>query len=375
MKKLRIALTVLLLLAFVTACISCAENTDTVTPTPTLNITPTPTITAVPTPTPTPTPSPTPSPTPTPIATPSPTPVVTPTPEIIYIPPPPPPTPTPTPTPTPIVGTDYMGRPFEFATPPQRIVSHVPSITETLFALGLVDRIVGVSDYCDYPEEAKAKPKIGGYFTPSIEKIVSLNPDLVLTDGHVSYMTQLDSLGIPLVVIDPKDMNGVLSDIELLGNITDSQQKAQEITSDMRNRIDAVVNIVGNATRPRVFYVFDATDPTKPWTAGPGSFVDSLIILAGGENVAASASGPWIQFNMEELVNSDPEIILVDSTMGTAVISPAQLKELPGWQETTAVKEERIYTIDGDLVNRTGPRIVQGLEQMARLIHPELFGH
>jgi iron complex transport system substrate-binding protein len=141
----------------------------------------------------------------------------------------------------------------------------------------------------------------------------------------------------------------------------------------MKSRIDAVVNAVSNASRPSVFYVFDATDTTKPWTAGPGSFVDALISLAGGENVAASASGPWIEFNMEELVNSNPDIIIVDSSHGTAAISPAQLKELPGWQDMTAVKENRIYTIDGDLVNRSGPRIVQGLEEIANILHPELF--
>jgi len=267
-----------------------------------------------------------------------------------------------------------MGRQVRLKSEPQRIISHVPSITETLFALGLGDKIVGDSDYCDYPEAAKTVPKIGGYFTPNIEAIVALNPDLVLTDGYVpDLITKLDSLGIPLAVIDPKDINGILRDIELLGNVTGSQKEATELTSDMKKRIGAVVDAVSSASRPSVFYVFDATDTTKPWTAGPGSFVDVLISLGGGNNVAASASDPWIQFNMEELVDADPEILLVDSHMGTAVISPEELKELPGWQNLTAVKENRIYTIDGDLVNRSGPRIVQGLEDIAKILHPELF--
>jgi len=270
--------------------------------------------------------------------------------------------------------TDDWGREIHLETVPQRIVSHVPSITETLFALGLGDKIVGDSEYCDYPEAAKTKPKIGGYFTPNLEEIVALKPDIVLTDGYVpELITKLDSLGIPLAVIDPKDINGILRNIELMGNVTGSQKEATELTSDMKKRIDAVVDAVSSASRPSVFYVFDATDTTKPWTAGPGSFVDALISLAGGENVAASASGPWIEFNMEQLINSNPDIILVDSSHGTAAISPAQLKELPGWQNLTAVKENRIYTIDGDLVNRSGPRIVQGLEEMAKILHPELF--
>ena len=270
--------------------------------------------------------------------------------------------------------TDDAGKKIQLNSSPTRIVSHVPSITETLFALGLGDKIVGDSDYCDYPEAAKTKPKIGGYYTPNIEEIVALKPDLVLTDGHVpELITKLDSLGIPIAVIDPKDINGVLSDIELLGNVTGSQKEAKDLTSDMKKRIDAVVNTVSSASRPSVFYVFDATDTTKPWTAGPGSFVDALIGLAGGANVADSASDPWIQFNMEELINSNPDIILVDSSHGTAAISPAQIKELPGWQDLTAAKENRIYTIDGDLVNRSGPRIVQGLEEIAKILHPELF--
>jgi iron complex transport system substrate-binding protein len=270
--------------------------------------------------------------------------------------------------------TDDSGREIQLSSAPARIVSHVPGITETLFALGLGDKIVGDSEYCDYPEAAKTKPKIGGYFTPNIEEIVAMRPDIVLTDGYVpELITKLDSLGIPLAVIDPKDINGILRDIELLGNVTGSQKEATELTSDMKKRIDAVVNEVSSASRPSVFYVFDATDTTKPWTAGPGSFVDALINMGGGKNVAASSSDPWIQFNMEGLVDADPEILLVDSHMGTAVISPEELKKLPGWQNLTAVKENRIYTIDGDLVNRSGPRIVQGLEDIAKILHPELF--
>ncbi len=270
--------------------------------------------------------------------------------------------------------TDDQGREVYLESIPQRIVSHVPSITETIFALDLGDKIVGVSDHCNYPDEATNKPKVGGYFTPSIERIVALDPDLVLTDdGHVADIAQLEGLGIPFIVLQPKDLDGVLSNIELLGNITGSQQKASELISDLEERIDAVIATVEDAPRPRVFYVYDATDPTKPWTAGPGSFVDALISLAGGENVAAQAQGPWIQFSMEELIDSDPEIILVNDMMGTAVISPSEIKKIATWQGMTAVREDRIGVVDGDLVDRPGPRIVEGLEEMARIIHPELF--
>jgi iron complex transport system substrate-binding protein len=257
---------------------------------------------------------------------------------------------------------------------PQRIVSHVPSITETLFALGLGDKIVGVSEHCDYPEEAKTKPKVGGYYTPNIEATVSLSPDLILSDGYnKEFIAKIESLGIQFAVIQPNNIDDIMKDIELLGILTGQQEKAGELINDMQIRVDNIVATVSGATHLRVFYVFDATDTTKPWTAGPGSFADELIRMAGGENVAAQAQGAWIQLNIEELVDSDPEIIIVDSMMGTAVISPDEIKELPGWKDTTAVKKNNIFVVNGDLVNRSGPRIVEGLEAIARIIHPELF--
>lgn len=152
-----------------------------------------------------------------------------------------------------------------FATPPQRIVSPAPSITETLFALGLDDRIVGVSDYCDYPEAAKTKPSVGGYWNPSLEAITALNPDLVLTDGYQEDpYAKLVSLEIPVVVLQPADIDGIYHDIRLLGNITGTEQTAEQLISNMQASVNAVVSTVGNATRPSVFYVFDATDSTKP---------------------------------------------------------------------------------------------------------------
>ncbi len=269
--------------------------------------------------------------------------------------------------------TDDMGREVTINEIPQRIVSHVPSITETLFALGLEEKVVGVSDYCDYPEEAKLKPSVGNYFNPSIENIVALDPDLVLTDGHSESIKQLDSLGITYIVINPKDIAGIFEDIELLGKVTGTERRAKEVIKDMQDRISHVLNRVKDAPRVRVFYVFDATDLNNPWTAGPGSFIDSLITMSSGDNIAAKAMGAWVQFNIEVVVAADPEIIVIDAGHGTAVIAPAKLREHPAWRETSAVKENKIYLIDGDLVNRSGPRIVQGLEEVAKTIHPKLF--
>jgi iron complex transport system substrate-binding protein len=269
--------------------------------------------------------------------------------------------------------TDDMGREVTINEIPQRIVSHVPSITEMLFALGVGERVVGVSDYCDYPEEAKSKPSVGNYFNPSIENIVALDPDLVLTDGYSEGIIQLDSLGIPYLVIAPKNIDGIFKDLELLGKVTGTEGKAEELIEDMQDSIAQVLALVEGAPPVRVLFIIDATDLTFPWTAGSGSFIDTFITMAGGENIAAQTQGAWVQLSIEEIVNADPEIIILPAKHGTAFTSPETLMGHPVWQETTAVKENRVFIIDDDLVSRYGPRIIQGLEELARIIHPELF--
>ncbi len=270
--------------------------------------------------------------------------------------------------------TDDMGREVRIDKVPQRIVSHVPSITEILFVLGLDEEVVGVSDHCNYPEAARLEPKVGGFFQPSMEKIVDLNPDLVLTNGSVEYvMTQLDSLGITYIVLDPKDIDGILKNVELVGKVTGAEKEARELIKGMQADISNIVAAVKDAPRVKAFYLFATTDLNNPWTAGPGSFVDCLITMAGGENIAAQALSAWVQFSIEQIVRSDPEVIIVDVSHGSAVTSIAELKRHPAWREIMGVKQGRIYPIDGDLVNRPGPRIIQGLEEIAKMIHPELF--
>ena len=269
--------------------------------------------------------------------------------------------------------TDDAGRQVSISKTPERIVSHVPPITETLFALGLGDRLVGVSDYCDYPEEAKSKPSVGNYYNPSIESIVALEPDLVLTDGHSDSIKQLDELEITYLVVDPKDIDDIFESIELLGRATGIERTTRKLIDDMKREIESVQEQVKDAPGVRVIYLIDATDLTNPWTAGPGSFVDHLINMAGGENIAARAIGAWVQISIEEIVSADPEVIILPGKHGTAFTVPEVLENNPAWRETNAVKEGNIYVIDGDLVDGYGPRIVQGLQELARIIHPERF--
>jgi iron complex transport system substrate-binding protein len=269
--------------------------------------------------------------------------------------------------------TDDMGRAISITKSPERIVSHVPPITEILFALDLGDKVVGVSDFCDYPEEAKTRPSVGDYFNPSIERIVALNPDLVLTDGHSKDISQLDDLGIAFLVIDPKDFDSIFRDIELIGQATGTEARARKLVDQMKADVAHITDRVKGAQKVKAFYVVDATDLNNPWTAGPGSFADSLINMAGGENVAAEALAPWVQFNIEQLVSVDPEVIILPTQHGTAFTTPEVLQGHPAWQQLTAVKRGQVYTIDGDLVDGYGPRIVQGLEGIAKILHPELF--
>ncbi len=268
---------------------------------------------------------------------------------------------------------DDLGRSVKIEKAPERIVSHVPAITEMVYALGLGDRLVGRCDYCNYPPEVTAKPSVGDYFNPSVENIVALEPDLVLTDGHSDSIKKLENLGITFFTIDPKTIDGVMQDIELLGKITGTEAKAQQVVDKLKQDIATVTDKVKNATKVRVLYAIDVTDPAKPWTAGPGSYIDAMINLSGGENVAAEATGAWVQFSIEAIVAADPELIVLPDQHGTAAAKIESLKQNPAWREITAVREDRFRTVESDLMDRNGPRITQGLQQVAQAVHPELF--
>lgn len=270
--------------------------------------------------------------------------------------------------------TDDMGRGVTIEEVPQRIVCFGPSITEIAFALGLGEWVVGVDDFSDYPAQAQDLPKVGSAFAPSIESLVALEPDLVLTLEHEQFNSELEALGITYLIFDPKDIDNILTNIELVGAVTDTVDEAASLVESLEERIAEVQNRVAGGDLFSVFYIVDATDPTLPWTAGPGSFIDALITMAGGENVAHDAPYAWPQFSIEEVVSADPDIIIVQTMLGgIPTITIEDLQAHPIWGEMSAVKQGRVYLVDGDLVSRSGPRIVDGLEKLAEAIHPELF--
>ncbi|MHB0884929.1 MAG: ABC transporter substrate-binding protein [Bacillota bacterium] len=267
--------------------------------------------------------------------------------------------------------SDDAGRQVQLTGQPERVVSMAPSNAEILFALGLGDRVVGVTNYDNYPAETATKEKVGDAFNPNYEKITALKPDLVLAVGTAQsqIVQKLEGYKVKVMVLNAKKVRDVLADITLVGKITGTTAKAAEITGAMDkklNDIQAKVAAVPAEQRPTVFWALDNT----LYTVGPGSFVDDLITLAGGRNIAADAKQDYPQFSQEELLARDPDVIvipLLDESM------KPQFKAIKGWDKLKAVKTNRVYFIDPDIVSRPGPRITAGVEEVAKMLHPDLF--
>jgi iron complex transport system substrate-binding protein len=261
---------------------------------------------------------------------------------------------------------DDLGRLVAINGTPQGIISLAPSNTEILFALGLGDRVVGVTDYCDYPPEALNKTKVGGYATPDIEKIVALNSDLIL----VAYGTPMDvintmvGLGLTVFGIKTTDLADLINDIRRIGEITDKEIEAQALTSEMESKIQGVNNQTEELEqRPSVFYIV-WHDPL--WTAGSETFIHELIEKGGGVNICQNITG-YTTISIEEVVARDPEIIITSEWSYDWALNATELAS------TNASQTGRIYTCDDNLVQRPGPRLVEGLEWFAHFIHPEIF--
>lgn len=273
---------------------------------------------------------------------------------------------------------DDLGRHVWIPAQPERIVSLAPSNTEILFALGVGDKVVGVTEYCDYPPEVIGKERVGGYDDIDVEKVLELEPDLVLAeDIHTTNVVpSLEQLNIPVVVIVPHNLEEIISSVEFIGDITASQSKASEIAADMQQRIQAVTATLSDSDdRPSVLYVL--------WwgeggimSAGSNTPIDELIHLAGGVSISHNDShgNPtigWPTLNLEDVISADPEVIIVD--LGDGGTSLHNIGTEPRLSGVSAVANGRIYGIDPDLTSRPTPRIVDGLEAFAGFIHPELF--
>ena len=276
---------------------------------------------------------------------------------------------------SPIEITDQLGRVVRFSSIPQRVVSLAPSNTEILFALGLADKVVAVTDYCNYPPEAKEKPSIGGYSTTNIEEILALSPDLILaTSIHEKrVIPQLEERGLAVFAVNSRTLDEILAAITLVGEVTGKKSEASTLVVEMQNKIKAVTDKTGSLTpaqRPRVFFV-TWHDPLK--TPGTGTRHDELIQKAGGTNIARDLTD-YAGISLEAVIEANPEVIIAGVGMGSGKDLTLQFARNESRLRNTAARiNNRVYAIDVDLAGRPGPRIVDALERFAEFIHPELF--
>jgi len=251
---------------------------------------------------------------------------------------------------------------------PERIISLAPSNTEILFALGLGDKVVGVTEYCDYPPEALEKEKVGGPWTPDVEKIVALQPDLILASDANPFdiITTLEGLELTVFGIKSTDLDDVLNDIRTVGEITDTEVEALALTSEMAVGIQSVTDQTEELEqRPRVFYIV-WHEPLQ--TVGSGEFVHELIEKGGGVNICGNLTG-WPIISIEEVVARNPEVIITSSWPG---VYEWAMNET-ALNTTDARQNGRVFACDDNLVQRPGPRLPKGLEWFAHFIHPEIF--
>ncbi len=277
---------------------------------------------------------------------------------------------------------DDTGYPTSLDAIPNRIVSMAPSTTEIVFALGLDDKVVAVSDYCDYPYDFSAwiavgnMSSIGDFSAPNMEAIADLEPDLILATGGVQAETvgTLRNLGYKVLVLDPSNINGVLANIELVGNATGETARAEALINDITSRIDAVVNKVAVAESTPTVYYEVWYDPL--FTAGAKAWQNELFERAGGVNVFADQNLDYFQSSDEAVIERNPDVILLpEEGMGKGAPfwgSIDDVKSRPGWSSISAVQNDRVCTVDSNTIARSGPRIADIIEDLAEAFHPEL---
>ena len=274
--------------------------------------------------------------------------------------------------------TDGLGRIVTLPAAAQKIVSLAPSNTEILFAIGAGAQTIGRDEFSDYPAEAQSLPSVGGSMgNYSTEQIAALKPDLVLAAeiNTPEQVKAISDLGLTVYYLsNPKTLEDLYVNIEIVAKLTGHETAAAALVDSLKARVAAVdEKIAPLSSRPTVFYEIDASDPAKPYSAGPGTFVDLLIERAGGANLVGliGITDPYPQVSLEQVVSADPGIILLgDAAYGT---TPESVAQRPGWEKLAAVQNQQVFAFDDNLVSRPGPRLVDGLEALARLLHPGAF--
>ena len=262
---------------------------------------------------------------------------------------------------------DDLGRLVVIEGIPQRIVSLAPANTEILFALGLGEKVVGVTEFCNHPPEALDKEKVGGYYPPDIEKIIALGPDLILaTDIHRhEVIPALEEKGLTVFALAPQTLDEVLESIQKAGTVTGKEEEALELVSEMESKIEEIEERTSDLEeRPRVFYI-TWHDPL--WTVGRQTWIDDLITIAGGANIFSQYFQSGAMVELEWVISLNPEVIIASQWSFEWANNATEL------ELTDARQNDRVYQSEDDLVQRSGPRLVNALEWFAHFIHPEIF--
>jgi iron complex transport system substrate-binding protein len=266
---------------------------------------------------------------------------------------------------------DETGRKVNIPSSPKRIVSLAPSITETLFALGLDKEIVGVTTFSDYPEAARSKPCVGSYVSISLEKVVSLSPDLIIgtADGNkIEIVEQLERVGFPVYMINPTNLDEIFKMVLDIGRITGKENEAKKLACNLRERVRIVVLRKADLKKLRVFFQI-GIDPIV--TVGSNTLHNELITLAGGINISGKEAMRYPRYSIEEIIVKQPEIIIISSMKRGGDFKRVRDK-WKRWKNIPAVKNNRVHIFNTDLIDHPSPRIVDGLEEIAKIIHPEI---
>lgn len=258
----------------------------------------------------------------------------------------------------PVSVQDGSGREVVLVNRPRRIVSGTPSCTEILFAVGAGDQVVGVTKWCNYPEAAKDKENIGDIVPLNVEKVVALNPDLVVLQrlNGQEALDKLVQMGIPVLLLQADSFTGIMEAITMVGEAAGHQDEAQSLVCDLAGRLEAVkAKAKGNLK------VLILLGGESLWTAGPGSFLDEAVTLAGGENVAYDLEGGWGELSSEIIIKRDPDVIITSSDVEAVYQNRT-------WRTLAAVKKRQVHQVDSNLFHRPGPRLFAALEELSELL-------
>jgi iron complex transport system substrate-binding protein len=267
--------------------------------------------------------------------------------------------------------TDELGRSVLVPDQPHRILCLTPSLTETVYELGAGDSIVGVTDYTEFPREARAKPSVGGLVDPSMEKIVALRPDLVFMAAHLNKdetLDKLEDLSLPVFVVDPQGLAGILKMVQSVGEAINRDAEARTLVKQLSEKRDAVLSRVKGLPRPKILVVI-WYDPVL--TVGSKAFISDAITAAGGDSVTADIPQAWPQISMEEVLRRSPDFLLLIKELHGGITLDA-LKAHAGWDHLDAVRNARVIYVD-ERMELPSPSVFDALEDLARALHPSEF--